>query len=306
MSYAPDQYKLTVRDGAYMGRGGPVTATVTGDVAAIDLATRHRHILMLVHGFNNTQSAAEKSYKKLTDNLMSDNPKKGLPSMNPGSRPDAIIRFQWPGNAAVGPISALDFLGYPQDIQNARDSATRLDKFLRDICTAGGPLLKVSIIAHSLGCRLILEMMKNFVGSSGPQFEFFALMAPAVPVNLVDVSQNGAILAPTNRVPRTFLKFHSLADVVLLCAFPAGQELAWEKGIESARYLEAIGRYGNPTGFAEPSKKVSIGHGKYWSDNNVRNEILCGLDPTMRTQLPSRSVAPPRELPSPYDLPERD
>ena len=302
MNRAPDVYTLSVRDPAYGGRGGPV-APASGPLSAHDLAIRYRHALFVVHGFNNTQAQAEASYQTLIDRLMPSFARMGV-----GRAPDVIVRVQWPGDAAVGPISALDFIGYPVDIDRAREAAIVLQNFLAAVRAAGGAALKISVIAHSLGCRLMLELLTGFVADPYADFELLVLMAPAVPVDLVDASRGAdATLAGTNIVPRHFLKFHSLSDVVLQYAFPAGQELAWNLGIEAGWYVEAVGRHGDPPAFANPqSVAVAIGHGDYWADDDVRDAILIAFDPATRGRLPPRKAAVPRRLPAPYDRAPRD
>jgi len=282
------RYEISLRT---RDRGGPVAATMSGaDWYTLAL---HRHILLLAHGFNNTADQARAAYDGLIAKLMP-----YLQRMGEG--PDAIVGFQWPGDAAVGPFSSVDFLGYPIDIERARESADRLRGYVERLFDCSGPSLKFSIVGHSLGCRLALELLNSFVGKPS-SFDVVALMAPAVPVDLVDptyAGPAGPYLRLTDSVPRRTLKFHSSADMVLGIAFPAGQSLAFGMDIEAADYLEAVGFWGDPGTFGRSIAADGDAHGAYWTDDDVVFAIAAALDPTNR-RLEARTLAPARPLAPP-------
>ena len=284
----PQRFVVSVRQ--YPERGGLVATNISEPQPTTLVG--FRHVLMLMHGFNNTASAAHESYEILIGQLGSRLQQLHEPI-------DAILEFQWPGNVAViSFFKYLDFAGYPADISQALLSSQTLADYFRQLAAAGGALLKVSIIGHSLGCRLALEMMRNVANTPRPQLGMVALMAPAVPVTLVDSPQDpAAYLTSTDLLPQSLLKFHSTADVVLADAFPAGQTLAYLMNIESSPYLEAVGHLGNPANFGDSRAMSGNGHGDYWADPRVSNDIIAALDPTKQTRIQGRKLPVPRELP---------
>ena len=283
-----NRYELNIR--VFVSRGGPVADQVYGDGKALLLADC-RHILLLVHGFNNTAEQADSAYDAMIRNITAD-----LLRMRDG--PEAVVCLQWPGDAAVGPYQFADAIGYPVDIERAKVSAQRVADYLRQLCLAHGPNFRISMVAHSLGCRLVLEALK-ISAPGGLQVQVAALMAPAVPVRLVDASLGtSAYLAGTDWLARSMLKYHSWFDYVLGVAFPAGQALAFAMGIETEPYGEAVGFFGSPVSFANDGGNTYNTHGEYWGDPKLERYIVAALDATRR-MLPPAVTPAARPLPPP-------
>jgi hypothetical protein len=278
---APRQIEISVRKAA--DRGGPVACRVAPPPDVLDAS---RHALLLVHGFNNTHDQAAQSYATILGLLLP----KLVPLSNP---PDTILTLQWPGDVAIGPSESLDFLGYASDISQALVSAQRLAAFLRDAVARSGGSLRISTIGHSLGCRLILEAMRELIGTAPSPFYVVALMAAAVPTDLVDLTwSGGADLEPTAELATTLLKFHSFTDPVLGLAFPAGQTLAYAQKIERAEFLEAVGYWGAPASFGQSISENGDLHGSYWSDKDVVSHIADALAPGFApAQIATRTIA---------------
>ena len=236
-----------------------------------------RHVLIMVHGFNNSASQAKQSYLLQLEMLES-----GIRQSR--SAPDAIAFFHWPGD--VG--GWFSVTGYPWDIPQAQRSAERLATYLTNFPAASNPgAVKVSIVAHSLGCRLILEMLaRNLPAGLALNIELINLLAPAVPVRLVEEGT----LQVSVRSPRQVLKCFSNQDGVLRNAFPAGQLAAHELGTEPQYYSEAVGLNGHPTTMGTPVER-SIGHSDYWGDRIAANQFLTALDPTLRRLPLPRALA---------------
>jgi esterase/lipase superfamily enzyme len=293
----PKTFHLSLRQAA---NGGPVADTVA-DPDGLRGDTERRHIVMLVHGFNNSREFAEQRYALIKKNL--------LPYLRDAhERPFAIAEFQWPGDEVMSPLPTA--AGYPIDISRAKVAAERLAAFL--MLLTSPPSLRVTFIGHSLGCRLVLESLARLQGANAPpDIRIVGLMAPAGPVEKV---RRSGPLFRTGNPPRQVLKFYSNRDDVLLLAFPSGQFLAYQWGIEDDNYARAVGRNGDPDeyGAAFPTQN---GHGTYWEDPAVANTMIGQIDPTMRQLLqPAAIVArktPTREsltrnLPSrslPFDDP---
>src|SRR5205823_1348216 len=124
---------------------------------------------------------------------------------------------------------------YPWEIPSARTSAQRLADFLGTLSGPEGTPSEVSVVAHSLGCRLALEALEEVRrrGLAWPGVRFVAWMAPAVPTALV---QAGAPLEAAARFPQTLAVFFSSQDNTLRRAFPPGQRTAYWLGFEQAYY----------------------------------------------------------------------
>jgi len=281
----PREFTLSLR--SQPKRGGPVRPAVE-DKDGLERDTDWRHLLVLVHGFNNAESEVKNKYGRYVDIL-----RPGLEKSRVA--PDAVAKLHWPGNTAVGPFPILDFAGYPIDVERALQSVGPLVAFLSRLIVTRPPGRLISFVGHSLGCRLILETMRQFgtAGAAGAPFAVVSLMAAAVPVVLAEAGQPLAV-APA--AARTVLKAHSRSDWVLWLAFPAGQFLAWAGGIERAAYEEAIGRNGDPAGFGESLPRKGNGHGDYWTDEYAAAVLLVTMDATLRS-LPPPSVIAPHTLP---------
>jgi pimeloyl-ACP methyl ester carboxylesterase len=265
---APRIYRLTVRD--------PLDPNKLGSKVIDDgkLAQRSPHnLVLLVHGYNNTEEDAENSYQTFIDHLMS-----SFDEQHPG--PDSIAKFHWPGN-----VSTLfgSTVGYPFDINNARGAANLIAAYLIGIPV---PTLRVTLVGHSMGCRLILEALNN-VRSATPNISIVGLMAAASPVDLV---RPGARLFWTGNPPRRMLKYFSEQDAVLLAAFPLGQWAAYQLQIESDNYSEAIGRHGNPDEFGS-RLKTNNRHGQYWPDKMIAAGLARQIAPTLAQPTATASLA---------------
>jgi hypothetical protein len=288
----PRVYRLSLR--TQPERGGPVRATVE-DKDGLEKNTDWRHLLVLVHGFNNAESEVEEKYDNYVDMLR--------PALAQSRvAPDAIAKLHWPGNEAIGPFPIMDFAGYPVDVERALQSVGPFGAFLSGLIATRPPGRLISIVGHSLGCRVIVETMRRLAAVGAPPLAVVSLMAAAVPVALAEAGE------PLARAPRAavkVLKAHSRQDWVLWLAFPGGQSLAWMGGIEQAPYVEAIGRNGNPTEFGESLPRKGNGHGDYWTDEYAAAVLMVTMDATLHALPPPAEISA-RELPPTGDFPTRD
>jgi len=280
--------ELSVREADRRGVGGPVAKEVRDDPPGW-MANANQAVL-LVHGFNNNQKEARKAYEKFRANL-----------------PTGIWRVgevQWPGDADFGFLQWLDFLSYPTEIPDARDSAERLAAFLAKLARTN-PTIEITLVGHSLGCRLILELLDRFeTGKSkpAPTFRRILLMAAAVPVKL---SEPGKRLYKAGAQARERLVLFSPDDLVLRFAFPAGQTLAKVPfGYEQDIYLEPVGLHGHPEAFATetPLQACGNGHGDYWGDEDAAAYLAQKLGVAVPHRLKERCL-PKHERPAANELP---
>jgi pimeloyl-ACP methyl ester carboxylesterase len=240
-----------------------------------------RHLLLLVHGFSNSASEAKESYL-LHFTALEEHFRRSR------SAPDAIAFFHWPGD--VG--GYLRVPSYPFDVPRAKKSAELLAKYLEDFPGAKTPgALKISIIGHSLGCRLVLEMLARILSKElAENIDLVVLMAAAVPVRLVASGELKVSVQP----PRRILKCYSHQDWVLWACFRPGQWAAFPS--EKTFYGEAVGLKGNPAGIGD-AVSTRNGHGDYWGDQYLAHRFIAQIDPTFYTLPPPQNVTK-RALPT--------
>ncbi len=295
----PRLYVLSVRP-PHTDRGGDVT----DDYRIIDPAqplahpnegwiARHRHVLLLVHGYNDTASFAKGVYAEMIENLEAT---AGL--FDKRGAPDAVICFQWPGDVAVVSwLPFLDVFGYSDDLANCKLAAARLVTFFERVRAWGGNLRQISVITHSMGGRVLLEALRV---DPTPEIEVVGMMAGAVPSDLADPTRQGADLVGTDAPPHRIRKYRSSSDMVLALAFPLGQTQAYLAGNETAAYAEAVGAKGDPLSFGIELPDTGLGHSDYWPSTDVAYDIAVAIEATCRTrpalgrrQRPSRNLPPP-------------
>lgn len=247
-------------------------------------------VVLLIHGYNNNQDEACEAFEKFR-------------ALMPGGSYQ-IGRFFWPGDADFGYFQWMDFLSYPTEIPDARVSAARLAEHLVEANKTARDL-KLWLVGHSLGCRLILELLEDLAGwpeDERPEIKLIMLMAAAVPVEL---AEDGERLYRAGELAKERLVLYSPDDVVLQWAFPAGQTLAFSMGNEDAVYLEPVGRFGNPREFATETPadadRSGNGHADYWEDEQAAALLARKLGGAVagklvKKNLPGHTTSPSRPL----------
>jgi Alpha/beta hydrolase of unknown function (DUF900) len=223
-------------------------------------------ILLLVHGFAIPEEDAHASYEKFIANLTAVN------EFIPGAW-GAVCEFHWPGDGGK--------LAYPLRIETAINSAVRLVAYLN-----GTPELRgkdLYIVAHSLGCRVTLEavreirMLKNKY--NGPVVREVILLAAAVRVDDCLPGRSFQTI-PKEREH----VFFSRRDKVLHHAFGTGQRIAQEPG-------KAVGLKGlPPSGRWQSRTSTGLDHGEYWGKDAVARRVsaILGCGPV---ELPEDHLA---------------
>ena len=279
--------ELSVRDGNRKV-GGPVAAEVHGTAKGWMGAAGQ--VVLLVHGFNNNFDEAQKAYLSFREHL-------------PASGTWYLGEVQWPGDADFGFVQWLDFLSYPTEIPDARESAERLAAYLSQVARIN-PALELTLVGHSLGCRLILEMLGRFESGASKPAPFIRrilLMAAAVPTAL---SEPGKRLQKAGAQARERLVLFSPDDIVLGLAFPAGQSLARLLKYEDHFYFEAVGLNGHPESFAseKPLQACGNGHSDYWKDEDAASYLAQKMGAAVSNRLKERCL-PKHETPAANELP---
>ena len=276
-------------------------------------ALARRACLVLVHGFNNSDSGAADAYfafRNREENLFS--------NVDPATFEGLFGDTFWPGDAQWGFFDKLDFLIYPTAVHTAVDAASDLQAMLLKLPN----LERVDFIGHSLGCRVVLETIELLRRRALPRIGRVVLMAAAVPSEMLE---------PGGRFFDTLMQLwaqgieirvlHSLDDKVLHWAFPPGQSLAGHSEASD----RALGRFG-PTvmmpGWSKTLKGITISgadHSDYWGDGapgpslqstteagnflrlgDLTREVSTARDLSTPTQLSAaRSLVNGRSLPTP-------
>jgi esterase/lipase superfamily enzyme len=200
---------LLAKENQFRNYTNPGAHTEFQDVsqaAILDGAT-NKHVLILVHGFNNPIENVTKAYWELVSAL-------DQPGLNGPTGYGLIVGFTWPG--------ARTPFGY----FGAGPKATRSAPFLRELINALRPVaLSVDVETHSLGARVALKALvepkKTFVDN-------LLLTAPAIDNNILE--PNETFFDSVSSCNRCFVYF-SKKDPVLKGGFWIGDIL---DGIHSA------------------------------------------------------------------------
>jgi esterase/lipase superfamily enzyme len=239
-------------------------------------------VTILIHGFNNSRDVAEKSFRRFLRTFV----RSGLVGR--------LCVFYWPGDHGV--------LRYYQEIARAKASAQILFDYLAIVAAASpSKRVNVSLICHSLGNRLALELVEISREYTGVRFARAVLMAPAVPLNFA--APRGLLYKAAKAIEHTEV-FYSHSDEALGAAFVGGQLLAREPA------TGAVGKSGGPPNvWTRTSDFTPYGHSDYWAEpeSALTAQTVFGVA-TVR-YLPRRSrlqrwLAPLSRLPR-REMPER-
>lgn len=240
--------------------GGPVATTPMlyegGQLRGHGLSMLPRPaegVTFVFHGFNNSR----KDGVSQTEGFA-----KAAIAQVPALTGTEFVGVLWPGDAIVG------FLSYPTEEADADRTAARLARELAAARISPAP----NLVAHSLGCRVLLRTLDILARTDPDQswVDQIVLLAGAV---------DDDVLARKDRYARgvqnatRLVNVASTADNVLRYAFPAGD---WFAGLFSSGYTRtALGRRGPSTSPKPPNQvrpfqvgSLDVGHGDYLGGNN--------------------------------------
>lgn len=231
--------------------------------ASADELTR-RECLVLVHGFNNTDSEASEAYlgfRSRENEIFS--------PADPRSYEHIFGDAFWPGDADWWSFfDKADFLVYPAAVHTAVHAGAELASALWRMPN----LETVDFIGHSLGSRVVLEALLQLRTRAVPRVRRIVLMAAAVPSEMLEPhGRFYDLLIALHGEGTTIDILHSTSDTVLHYAFPPGQSMAGGRE-GSAR---ALGRFGpSPLmpGYRANISEREIGgaaHGDYWGHSKT-------------------------------------
>lgn len=242
-------------------------------------------LLILVHGYNVSVTDALGSYCAFLGNLKD--------KFNTQSSP--VAEFLWPGDEPNKIISTLD---YPNQIQPSIDSAAQFATYLAKL-THSAPLV-LNFVGHSLGCRVVLEILKLWTPALPANVFVRAVVLMAAAVVVKQVDGNGP-LRPAATLSLNNPVLYSNGDDVLHWTFPLGEMAAGE-----GFFPIAVGHAGGPVAtWHAPSKMAHngqpYGHGSYWPGKESATQVAFALgghprESRRRIRLCSASCRRPEKL----------
>jgi hypothetical protein len=151
-------------------------------------------------------------------------------------------------------------------------------------------------VAHSLGCRLVLETLialRGLRGWSRFVVKVF-LLAPAIPVQMCV----GAIADLVRSLEVSVVCF-SPKDWILNTVFRLGEASANPNA--TSRFPEAVGLRGNPSTLWKYPHRTSVGHTQYWQTASIAKHVAVILDPSLGQEPEAHPDAEPRDFPERAD-----
>jgi pimeloyl-ACP methyl ester carboxylesterase len=222
--------------------------------------TGSRSSVLLIHGYNNTEDEATSSYTAFRDIQAS-----------LGRTGTRFIGVYWPGdNWTKGAY-------YMAAVGKAVVSAQQLAAALRQAVERVGQLT-LSIVCHSLGARLTLELLAALQGDPvhGLIIDRIVFMAAAVAVERLPAASRplGEALNAFAQAHGITRSLHSSDDQVLTWAFPLGETLTPGEDIILP---VALGHQkwtspNRPPNFDQQPNN-GANHGDYWGGNSDPNAL---------------------------------
>ncbi len=239
-------------------------------------------LILLIHGYDNSLEGARRAYAGFEENIREEFPQARALFEN-------TFGFFWPGDKAWPPL--LHYLSYPMEIAPAKESGKRLAEYLADLGARAAGTIEVFLIAHSLGNRVVQEMLIELLNlldrgqlNSRVQIRGICMMAAAVPVAKMDT---GGEFHITPKKFRTHV-LHSPNDRVLHYAFPPGETFAFD-----AFWPTAVGRWGGPFGLWPLAQKMmGYGHSDYWKKKETAAPVGRLLGLTVQNAIPENAIVP--------------
>jgi hypothetical protein len=263
--------------------------TAGGGIDAIrpwldEIKLRQRpHLIVLIHGFNNTRDEAEAAYAAFAEL------QQGLVPEGSDWAPGAtVVRVFWPGDASWGLVSPAY---YPWAVTRAQDTAATFAAMLEDLGRYAPCRLVVDFVAHSLGNRVLLRALSLLSASANIWVRRVVHMAAAVPTWKLDDSADPdnllrgiAIESGADSHARSLF---STGDRVLSYAFPLGETVS---PAHDGLFPVALGHeYWSEVSFKPTFRQeeaIGAGHSDYWGgDHKTPDTLRSWVARTVQRQL---------------------
>ena len=261
----------------------------------LDALKYRRHLVLLIHGYNNDEDDAQQAYRGFVE----------MQQQLAGLAPDApvanrrLVAIYWPGDADWG---VLSFLFYKQSLDKARETAVLLAAALTQVARESGFKL-IDIVAHSMGCRLTLELLKALRGVNEVIVGRVVMMAGAVPTFMFQPrpDSKGLRKAYDRTLSDAAMSLYSPDDMVLRLTFPLAQTFAGEgEGLmpTALGHNKWIGDFVPSTLHQQQNRHT--GHFDYWGwnkrkkrqalDANRRVREFLRFEPVGEREVTARAV----------------
>jgi len=262
--------------------------------------TVRRRLLLLIHGYNNDLKAGEDAYQgfealqRELANLDDDTPVAG----------GRLVQIYWPGDADWRIVSPLF---YPWSIEHAHQTAAALADTLARAARESGHK-QVDIVAHSMGCRLTLELLRQLRNQSDITVGRVVLMAGAVPTFMLEPRPDRHELrdAFDKVLSEAGLSLYSSSDLVLSVAFRLGQSAATGEGF----FPTALGHEFWADAVAPvkltQQENPNAGHSDYWGWKQKPQSLACARAANARVKEFLRFERPGARAPAERDTVERE
>ena len=249
-------------------RGGGVRPPTRDHVQALLGA---RRVLLLIHGYNNDYAfARDEAYPgfELLQRDLAGVGKDG--DYAPGW---LVCKVYWPGDADFGLLSALF---YPWIVKHAPQVGEALAGLLH--AGAGDAGLEVAIVSHSLGCRVVAELLRALPAGSRARVTRVAFFAAALGTDKLADARPGSLgAALATRVEDGAISLYSGADRVLSLSFPLGQTLApGDEGCMPVALGHGLWASTAAPAVLEQAHNPDAGHSDYWGWREQTRDT-CGL-----------------------------
>lgn len=177
-----------------------------------------RHVVFLLHGFNVDRQKGREDLHALAMRL-------------PSMRDAALVAVLWPGDHWSGALS------YAFERRDADDTALAFARFITRTLPPG---TRLSFVSHSLGARVILNMLR-LVRRYGYRADQICMMAAAIDDDaLASPTEYRTACEVTNRVS----VLASRRDRVLQLAYPAADLFQTFLFWRQEKYGQALGYHG--------------------------------------------------------------
>jgi esterase/lipase superfamily enzyme len=200
----------------------------------IDVLQSCSSVTFLLHGFNVDRSNGTAELTALANELSA-------------TTTGAAVAVLWSGDSVAGPLS------YPFETNNADDTAVELTKFIADWLPQRP---RLSLVAHSLGCRVAMETVRHLWIKDIPVAQVCLMAAAIDNDSLGDIASYQGAAEHAARVA----VLYSPSDRVLRYAYPVGNQLS--AFLHWTRTTDAALGYSGPVAEAAesiPSDVVPVG-----------------------------------------------
>jgi hypothetical protein len=257
-------------------------------VYAENFGDPRKRCVLLIHGYNVSEPSAVAVLGPFRE---------ALAHFAPALKEDTFT-CTWAGDRPVPLKPAV----YPLMLKSARESAETLSYGIKVWYERDTAAPELVIVAHSLGCRLVLETLALIALRGRParlKKLTVILMAAAVPTqHIAPAGHLHAALAAADVV----VALYSTADRVLKWVFGAGQTAAAD-----GWFPEAVGLRGHPPGTRWTTAKEmrAFDHRDYWAELETAELICRILGFPIRPWDVSRPLSVRKQLSryQPFDLP---